>query len=288
MEKYAVIKGYATEFEPKHIFECGQCFRFKKEADESYTIVAKNRIINVSKSGDDIILKNTTDEEVADIWYDYFDLNTDYSKIKKALSVDEHLINSTKFGGGIRILNQDIWECIISFIISANNNIPRIQGIVERFCERYGDKMSYNGSTYYTFPEVDKLKDIKKEELSFLRAGYRDSYLIDAIEKVYNREVVLEDFINYTTQEAKKELLKIKGIGNKVADCILLFGNRRRETFPVDVWVKRSISELYKDEIADLSIHEFAQKKFSDLAGYAQQYLFYYMRENSAGGKTNG
>ena len=185
-------------------------------------------------------------------------------------------------------LNQDIWECVISFIISANNNIPRIQGIVERFCEQYGDKMSYNGGTYYTFPKVDKLKDVKKDDLSFLRAGYRDAYLIDAIEKVYNGEVILEEFANYTTQEAKKELLKIKGIGNKVADCILLFGDRRRETFPVDVWVKRSISELYKDEIADLSIHEFAQKKFSNLAGYAQQYLFYYMRENSAGGKTNG
>ncbi len=288
MEKYAIIKGFGEDFTPKHIFECGQCFRFKKEQDESYTIVAKDRVVNVSMSGNDIILKNTTDEEVADIWYDYFDLSTDYSEIKKVLSVDEHLIKSTAFGGGIRILNQDLWECIISFIISANNNIPRIQGIVERFCKRYGDEISYNDTTYYTFPTWERLKNIKKEDLQFLRAGYRDSYLIDAIEKVNDKEVILEKFVDYTTQEAKSELLKIKGIGNKVADCILLFGAKRRETFPVDVWVRRSISELYKDEIADLSIHEFAHSKFSNLAGYAQQYLFYYMRENSAGGKTNG
>ena len=288
VEKYAVIKGYNTEFEPKHIFECGQCFRFRKETDESYTIVAKNRVINISKSGQDIILKNTTDEEVADIWYDYFDLGTDYAKIKEQLSVDVHLKNSTAFGGGIRLLNQDLWECIISFIISANNNIPRIQGIVERFCKEYGVKISYNNNIYHTFPTVDKLADVKKEDLSFLRAGYRDAYLIDAINKVSGTEVNLEKFKDYTTEEARRELLKIKGIGNKVADCILLFGDRRRETFPVDVWVKRSVSELYKDEIKDLSIHEFANKKFSYLAGYAQQYLFYYMRENSAGGKTNG
>lgn len=288
MEKYAIIKGYGDDFTPRHIFECGQCFRFQKEADESYTIAAKNRIINVSKVGQDIILKNTTDEEVADIWYEYFDLGTDYDNIKKSLSTDKHLKLSTAFGSGIRILNQDLWECIISFIISANNNIPRIQGIVERLCQHYGEKISYNNNTYYTFPAADKLKDVKKEDLAFLRAGYRDTYLMDAINKISNAEVVLENFREYNTQQAKDELLKIKGVGNKVADCILLFGDRRRETFPVDVWVKRSISELYKDEIGELAIHEFAQKKFSDLAGYAQQYLFYYMRENSAGGKTNG
>lgn len=288
MEKYVLLKNVGTDFTPKHIFECGQCFRFAKELDESYTIVAKNKVINVSKSGENVILKNTTDEELTDIWYDYFDLGTDYGKIKKTLSVDKHLKNSTAFGSGIRILNQDLWECIISFIISANNNIPRIQGIVNRLCERYGDKVIYNNNTYFTFPDVEKLKNVKKEDLSFLRAGYRDSYLTDAILKVSEGEVVLDNFKNLSTEEAKEELLKIKGIGNKVADCILLFGNGRRETFPVDVWVKRSMGALYRDEIGDLSIYDFAKTKFSDLAGYAQQYLFYYMRENAAGGKTNG
>lgn len=281
MKKYVEIKGYDTEFLPQHIFECGQCFRFTKENDNSYTVVAKEKVINVSLKDGNIILKNTTDEDVSDIWYDYFDLGTDYGKIKTKLSEDKYLNESVKYGNGIRILNQDLWECIISFIISANNNIPRIQGIVERFCTRYGNEINAFGNTYYSFPCVEKLTGIKKENLHFLRAGYRDSYLTDAILKVSTGEVNLKDFKNLTTQDAKKELLKIKGIGNKVADCILLFGNKRTETFPVDVWVRRSVNELYADEVGDLTVQEFASKKFGDLAGYAQQYLFYYMRENS-------
>lgn len=285
MSNYVEIKGYSEDFVPKHIFECGQCFRFKKEKDQSYTIVAKNKVINVSKKGENIILKNTNDNDVSDIWFDYFDLSTDYSKIKTSLSVDKYLKESVAYGNGIRILNQDIWECIISFIISANNNIPRIQGIIERLCEHYGDKITAFNNTYYTFPDADRLKDITKEDLAFLRAGYRDTYLLDAIYKVANNEIDIESFEKLTTQEVKNELLKIKGVGNKVADCILLFGTRRRETFPVDVWVKRSMNTLYSEEIKDLDIHKFAENKFKELAGYAQQYLFYYMREQSSGGK---
>jgi len=281
VKKYVEIKGYENDFVPKHIFECGQCFRFKKEGDESYTIVAKGKVINVSSDSGNIILKNTTDEEVADIWFDYFDLGTDYTVIKNTLSADKFIKESLNYGNGIRILNQDIWECILSFIISANNNIPRIQGIVEKLCKRFGDKVSAFDNTYYAFPDADRLKSATKEDLSFLRAGYRDSYLLDAIKKVTNGEIDLDSLSDLSTQEAKTELLKVKGIGNKVADCILLFGNKRCETFPVDVWVKRSVGTIYKDEIGDMSISDFANKKFGKFAGYAQQYLFYYMRENS-------
>lgn len=288
MEKYIEIKGFSDDFVPKHIFECGQCFRYLKEKDESYTIVAKGKVINVSADNEKIIIKNTTDEEFSDIWYDYFDLGTDYKKIKETLSDDIHLKNSAEFGNGIRILNQDLFECIISFIISANNNIPRIQGIIERFSKEYGNEISAFNNTYYSFPDIERIKGLKREELSFLRAGYRDSYLIDAFGKVSSGEVSLEKIRITTTEEARKELMKIKGVGNKVADCILLFGNKRKETFPVDVWVKRSIGSLYSDEIGEKSIQEFAKDKFSELAGYAQQYLFYYMRENSSGGKTDG
>ncbi len=281
MKKYVEIKGYDNDFVPKHIFECGQCFRFKKERDESYTVVAKGKVINVSSDSGNIILKNTTDEEVADIWFDYFDLGTDYTAIKKILSSDKYLKESLNYGNGIRILNQDLWECILSFIISANNNIPRIQGIVEKLCERYGDKISAFDNTYYAFPDADRLKSVTKEDLAFLRAGYRDSYLLDAIKKVTNGEIDLDKLSDLPTQQAKTELLKVKGIGNKVADCILLFGNKRSETFPVDVWVKRSVGTIYADEIGDKSISDFATFKFKNYAGYAQQYLFYYMRENS-------
>lgn len=288
VKNYVEIKGYNDDFIPQHIFECGQCFRFARLQDGSYTIVAKGKVINVSQKNNSIILKNATDNDVADIWYDYFDLGTDYAKIKTTLSVDKYLKESVKYGNGIRILNQDLWECILSFIISANNNIPRIQGIVERLCQRYGDKIEAFGNTYFSFPDAQRLREVKKEDLAFLRVGYRDSYLADAIFKVADEEVNLDNIKNLNTKEAKHELLKIKGIGNKVADCILLFGNRRRETFPVDVWVKRSVGALYPEEIKDMTIHDFAKSKFGDLAGYAQQYLFYYMRENSTGGSING
>ncbi len=281
MEKYVEIKGYSDEFIPKHIFECGQCFRYKKEQDDSYTLVAHGKVINVSLKNESIIIKNATDNDISDIWYNYFDLATDYKSIKNALKKDKHLKESLIFGNGIRILNQDLWECIISFIISANNNIPRIQGILDRFCQRYGEKINAFNNTYYSFPDAEKIKEIKKEDLAFLRAGYRDSYLIDAILKVSSNEVDLQKIKNMTTNEAKSELLKIKGVGNKVADCILLFGNGRHETFPVDVWVKRSMATIYADEIGDAKICDFANFKFGKLAGYAQQYLFYYMRENS-------
>lgn len=281
MKNCVKIKGYDDEFNPQHIFECGQCFRFKKEADSSYTIIAKDKVINVSKSDGDIIIKNTTENDVADIWFDYFDLGTNYAEIKKRVSVDEHMSESVKYGNGIRILNQDLWECIISFIISANNNIPRIQGIIDRLCEKYGEKISSFDNTYYTFPSAERLKNVKRDDLAFLRAGYRDSYIIDAVSKVLNGEIDLKNLKELSTDNAKCELLKIKGVGNKVADCILLFGNQRCEMFPTDVWVKRSISTLYADEIKEMSISDFAKKKFGNLAGYAQQYLFYYMRENS-------
>lgn len=288
MNNYVEIKGYENDFTPKHIFECGQCFRFIKEKDESYTIFAKNRVINVSICDGKIILKNTNDNDVADIWFDYFDLGTDYTKIKTSLSIDEYMKKSVLFGNGIRILNQDTWECIVSFIISANNNIPRIQGIVERLCGRFGDEIKAFDNTYYTFPTAERLKNVGKSDLEFLRAGYRDAYIIDAIYKVTNNEINVDELKKLSTQDAKKELLKIKGVGNKVADCILLFGNKRCETFPVDVWVKRSMNTLYSEEIKNFDIHEFANNKFGKLAGYAQQYLFYYMREQSSGGIFNG
>lgn len=275
MKKQVVLSGISEDFNPKHIFECGQCFRFKKEEDESYTIVAKNRVLNVLKKGDEIHFNNTTDEEFSDIWEDFFDLKTDYGAIKKTLSKkDDYMKNAVSFGNGIRILKQDLWETVVSFIISANNNIPRIQGIIERLCERFGEPVEYNGKTYFSFPSAEKVRG----DLSFLRAGYRDSYIKDACKKVLSGELSLSNIKNLSTEEARKNLLKVCGIGPKVCDCILLFGLSKCEVFPVDVWVRRSVAALYRTNDEP---REFAKNKFGDLAGYAQQYLFYYMRENN-------
>lgn len=274
MKKQVVLKDCANDFEPRHILECGQCFRFIKEKDQSYTLISKNKVINILKKDSLIYINNTTDEEFSDYWHDYFDFGTDYSDIKNTLlKKDDYMKRAIEFGGGIRLLNQDTWETLVSFIISANNNIPRIAGIIERLSERFGEKITYNNNTYYSFPDAEKIKG----DLSFLRAGYRDKYILDASHKVLSGELSLSELKTQNTDNARKMLKTVMGVGPKVADCILLFGLKRREVFPVDVWVKRSIKELYGKDAP----HEFAKDNFGDLAGYAQQYLFYYMRETN-------
>lgn len=274
-----IITGL-TDFEPAHIFECGQCFRWDQEPDGSYTGIAKNRAVNIEKRNGNIIINNTSLGEFNEIWQDYFDLDFDYSALKQQLSTDEVLSRAIKSGEGIRILNQDLWECIISFIISANNNIPRIKGIIKNLCAQFGQRMNIDGKIMYTFPDVSELKGVKVEELEPLKCGYRDKYIVDAVAKVNSGEVDLKIVANGLYDEAKRELLKIKGIGSKVADCILLFGAGKRNAFPVDIWIKRVMETLYEKELGKRDISEFAKERFGNYGGFAQQYLFYYMRES--------
>ena len=281
MKKQVAVKDIGS-FEPQHIFECGQCFRWERERDGSYTAVAKSRVLNVRKENGTVIFDNVTEEEFHDIWHGYFDLSTDYGQIKQTLSTGDFFLKAaTEYGGGIRILNQDLWECVVSFIISANNNIPRIQGIIQRLCERFGDRVSYGGKTYFTFPGPERIEG----DLSFLRAGYRERYIKNACETFLSG--VFLDIKSLNTDSARKKLLTISGVGPKVADCILLFGLGRREVFPVDVWVKRCLDSLYGEAIKTKTPREFAAETFGPLAGFAQQYLFYYMRD-AAFDKTGG
>lgn len=274
-----LIISDVKDFNITHIFECGQCFRWDKEVDGSFTGVALGKALNISFKENEVLMKNTLQEDFELLWKNYFDFDTDYSQIKTVLSSDETVKKAISYGNGIRILNQDLWECIISFIISANNNIPRIKGIVKRFCENFGKKITYLGSEFYTFPSPDELSGITVSDLAPLRAGFRDKYIVDAVNKVNSGEVCLKTVINSDINTARNELLKIKGVGRKVADCVLLFGAGKRASFPVDVWVKRVMAELYAEEIKDGDIFAFAENKFGENAGIAQQYLFYYMRE---------
>lgn len=273
-----IISG-VKDFDVTHIFECGQCFRWDKEDDGSYTGIALGKALNISFKENEVLMKNTLQEDFELLWKNYFDFDTDYSQIKTVLSSDETVKKAISYGNGIRILNQDLWECIISFIISANNNIPRIKGIVKRFCENFGKKITYLGREFYTFPSPEELLGITVSDLAPLRAGFRDKYIVDAVNKVNSGEVCLDTVINSDINTARNELLKIKGVGRKVADCVLLFGAGKRASFPVDVWVKRVMAELYAEEIKDGDIFVFAENKFGENAGIAQQYLFYYMRE---------
>lgn len=274
-------------FELRDIFECGQCFRWNKQEDGSYTGVFKNNVLNVKKNKDEIIFEGICENEIQQTVENYFDLNRNYEKIKEQLSkIDQNMKMSIEYGNGIRILNQDLWETIISFIISANNNIPRIKGIIERLSEKYGDEIKYKGNKYYTFPTQEQLKNVTVEEYRRLGLGFRDIRLYETTKMILNKQVDIGNMKNNpNTIEVREELLKLSGVGPKVADCILLFSDLKRfEVFPIDVWVRRVMNDLYiknEDEtkVNKKQIEKIANEKFGDLAGLAQQYLFYWRRE---------
>ena len=284
MEQQYILRD-AKSFEPVHIFECGQCFRWNKEEDGSYTGVIKNSVVNVKKIGNNVEFTGVCDENIKQICEEYFNLQTNYEAIKEKLSnIDIYLKNSIKYGNGIRILKQDLWETLLSFIISANNNIPRIKTIIERIAKKYGDKIEYKNNIYYTFPTAEMLQNASIEDFRSLGLGFRDVRIYETVQKTLKGEIDLEELKQEeNTERLRKELLEIPGVGPKVADCVMLFALNKFDVFPVDVWVKRVISELYfdKKEQTPNVIHEFAEKQYGDLAGLAQQYLFYWRRENS-------
>ena len=274
-------------FELADIFDCGQCFRWNKQEDGSYTGVFKKNVINVQKQENTIIFKGICDGEIKEIVEDYFDLKRNYEEIKSKLSqIDENVKTSIEYGQGIRILNQDLWEMIISYIISANNNIPRIKGIIERLSKTYGQEIEWNGEKYYTFPTPEELKDVTVEDYRKLGTGFRDIRLYQTVHMILDKKVNLEEMQNNSnTLEVREQLLTLSGVGPKVADCILLFSTLKRfEVFPIDVWVRRVMNELYiknEDEtkVNKKEIEKLAHAKFGNLAGIAQQYLFYWKRE---------
>ncbi len=284
-QKY-IIKNCNT-FELKDIFECGQCFRFNKQEDESYTGVVGNNVINVKKIDNEIHIKSVGQDNLEELVVNYFDLNRNYEQIKDKLSkIDENMQKSISYGKGIRILNQDLWETIISFIISANNNIPRIKGIIDRMSERYGKKIIFEGKEYYTFPTIDELSKASVEDLRALGLGFRDVRVYETTKMIKNKEVDLEQLKNEKDfNKVRNTLLTLPGVGPKVADCILLFSTLKRwEAFPIDVWVRRVMNELYiknpdETKVKKEEIEKIAYEKFGNLAGIAQQYLFYWKRE---------
>lgn len=274
-------------FNLKDIFTCGQCFRWQKNEDNSYTGIVKENVINIKQDEKNITIKSIGKDNIQELTTQYFDLNRDYKKIQNQLSqIDENMKISIKYGQGIRLLNQDLWETLISFIISANNNIPRIQKIIQRLSEAYGKPIEFEGKIYYTFPTPEELKDVTIETYRSLGLGFRDKRIYETTQKILNKEVDLHALEqNPNTQEVRETLLTLPGVGPKVADCILLFSTLKRlEVFPIDVWVNRVMNELYihgdENKISKKQIETIARQKFGNLAGLAQQYLFYWRREN--------
>ena len=281
-----VILEEVENFDVRAIFTCGQAFRWYEESDGSFTTVHLGRVLNVLNENGRVIFKGTNLEEFNEIWMDYFDLNTDYKEIIKELSNNEILANAMEYGKGIRILNQNHFEMLISFIISANNMIPRIKKSIEVISTRYGKLICEDENRkYYSFPTVEELSKATVEDLrEFAKVGFRDKRIFDTVNMILNEKIDLDNFENLETDTLREELLKFSGVGNKVADCIMLFSYKRGEVFPVDVWIKRVMEELFiKKETPVKKISKEADRIFGKYAGYAQQYLFYYGREEKIG-----
>lgn len=285
MEQKYIIKN-CKSFKVKDIFECGQCFRWNEEPDGSYTGIFGHNVLNV-KEEKDIVITGICNGDIEDICKNYFDLDRNYEEIKETLSlIDDNMKESIKYGEGIRILNQDLWEMIISFIISANNNIPRIKGIIERMSAKYGQEIKFRGTSYYTFPTIDELSQASVKDLKDLGLGFRDRYVYETTKKIKEGKINLENLKQESTNDVRKQLLTLTGVGPKVADCIMLFSTLKRfDVFPVDVWVRRVMNDLYihnEDEtkVNKKQIQEIARDKFGALEGIAQQYLFYWKRES--------
>ena len=287
MKEQKYILENPESFNLEHIFECGQCFRWNKQEDGSHIGVFKGNVLKVIQEGEDYIFTGILSGNIEKIINEYFDLSRDYEEMKNKLKqIDESMANSIKYGEGIRLLNQDLWETIISFIISANNNIPRIKGIIERLSTNYGKEIKWEGKSYYTFPTPEELKDVSVEDYRKLGLGFRDIRLYETVHMVLEGKIDLEKIHEEKdTLKIREQLLSLSGVGPKVADCILLFSTLKRiEVFPIDVWVRRVMNELYikkpdENKVNKKEIERVANEKFGNLAGIAQQYLFYWKRE---------
>ena len=248
------------------IFDCGQAFRFDKAQDGAWCGTAYGRYLKIYQNDNEIRIVGSNEEDFKNIWFDYFDFSRDYDELLAAFSGDDLLEKSAKENYGIRVLKQEKWETLCSFIISQNNNIPRIKGIIKRLCECFGEKTGED----YSFPSAERIAALEIEDLAPLRAGFRNKYIMDAARKVASGEIDLEALEKLDTEQAQNELLKIKGVGKKVAQCVLLFAYGREDAFPIDVWVKR-VMTLYPDGLPE---------RVYPNRGIAQQYLFHYIRNH--------
>lgn len=270
------------DFNVEQIFDCGQAFRFTKLSEGEYHGVAFSKYLRVKHVDEGVFLWPCSLDDYYLTWENYFDLKTDYAEIKRSISKDfDVLKKATEYGYGIRILKQDPWEIIISFIISANNNIPRIQGSIEKLAMKYGKPFEdASGQVRYAFPEPEALAEADIQDLRACGLGYRDKYVKKTAQMICDAEVSIQSVLDMKLEAAEKELLKLTGVGKKVADCILLFGFSHMSAFPVDTWVKKVIAKYFLSEDSSVKeILDFADKEFAGYGGYVQQYLFYYIRE---------
>ena len=259
----------ADELNIVKTFECGQCFRWNADENGIYTGVAFGYPARVWTENGRVYLRSAAPDE---LWREYFDLDRDYAAATRSFDGGEYLAQCVEFGRGIRILRQDRWEALCSFIISQCNNISRIKGIVERLCESFGDPVEFEGAVYYTFPSAQRIAALEPGALDVLRCGYRAPYIMSAAQAVADGSLDLDALIRCDCVSARARLMREQGIGPKVANCVVLFGLYHLEAFPIDVWIRRALKENFPKDFDPATLGEYA--------GLAQQYIFYYARSH--------
>ncbi len=270
-----IYLGSLREIDPVKTFECGQCFRWNADENGDYYGVAFDKAAKVITEGEEVYII-TTREDYDSIWRKYLDMDRDYESIRLGFDGGEYLARCAEYGAGIRILQQERWEALCSFIISQCNNIPRIKGIVEKLCAAYGRRIEFEGREFYSFPSAETIAALEPEDLAHIRSGYRAAYIVGAARAVARGEIDLEALAKTDSETAMKGLLSLNGVGKKVANCALLFGLGHMEAFPIDVWMKRALNEHFDPDFDPESLGEYA--------GLAQQYIFYFAR--SGGGES--
>ncbi len=271
-ETEARVLCSTAEMDIVKTFECGQCFRWNADEEGTYWGIAMGCPAKLWVQGDTVYIKTSGDMEM---WREYFDLDRDYREISRSFDGGEYLSMCVSYGFGIRILRQDPWEALCSFIISQCNNITRIKGIVERLCSNFGRPVEFEGRTFYTFPSAAQVAELPAGALDVLRCGYRAPYISAAAIAVAGGALDLNSLIKSDSSTAKRSLMALPGIGEKVANCVVLFGLNHMEAFPIDVWIRRALKEHFPQD--------FDPACLGDYAGLAQQYIFYYARSTGDG-----
>ncbi|MGN1030325.1 MAG: DNA-3-methyladenine glycosylase family protein [Butyricicoccaceae bacterium] len=256
-------------FSAKHTFSCGQCFRWEPLPDGGWSGIVRG--IPARVCDDDGLLSIRTPDGHEAMWRDYFDADTDYAAVRAGFPDDPFLHAASEFGAGLRILHQEPWEALCVFLFSQCNNIPRIRAITERFCALFGAPVEWDGRSFFAFPTPERIAALQAEDLAPLRAGYRAPYVYHAAQAICAGEIDLDALGGLDTDTARREIMKLRGVGRKVADCFLLFGLHKLDAFPVDTWIKK---------VAAFHSGNFDRWLSAPYAGILQQYIFYYAREN--------
>jgi N-glycosylase/DNA lyase len=272
-------------FNLKDTLECGQCFRWKKiknsnRFESEYIGVISDRVIRIKQVKDNVIVYSNVKEKLKETIEYYFDLYNNYSKIENLISkIDDNIKKAVSQTSGIHILNQSPFETLISYIISANNNIPRISKSIEEISKRYGKKIGFEKQDYYLFPTIDELLTVTEEEFKSCGVGFRAKYIVKTIKDIKERNICFKTISKLTNSQLKTVFMSFAGVGPKVADCVMLFAFGRQDVFPIDVWVKRIMEKLYFEKDTNLKdIIEYSEENFNSYSGIVQQHLFHNIR----------